>query len=905
MNNISTTFSTVLQKGALSGVLVVAVLAALFAFEAAPVRFATDEAHAASECSISATGVQVGNALDVTLQWQSAANAAYVTIDGVTGQQFAPTDSYQLQVTETTTFRARTHSADGSEYASCSATVRVQEQEQQQSTDPNQEHEPGLECEPNCDDTDMWIEAFAFGWTGEPGLTAYEVVYCDGSTSGCQEGCWGDDAYIEFDKELAFVEAWGEDCYHIKERECTPDEPEEPVAPACPYTDSNTTTVIVFEEDRLRSDYGASDAETIRYPVALESGTYKVESLSWDGYLGRENHDQPSERWYVDFLSSDSSVAVTPATSDLDDFVVEDSKEDTLVSDLDLSENVDSLVVRHAVYPNADSPNSVIPICVAITAIEDTPAPACEMSAKPLSVEQGESAQISWSSSNATGVAFTNLSSSDLSGTATVTPATTTTYSAVFSDDAGNDATCSVTVTVVETPDDPAPVCTLTASPSRVNPQQKTTLSWTSNNAVSATISSLGTVELNGSQSVTIAQATVFTATFVDGDGDEAVCTTRVTLNGGGGSCLNCDDDEREEEEEEEETEPTILLSKNTVRSGFVTLDQVPYTGFEASPVMTVLFWLGVLALSAGIAYLVTMRSQLASQGTSQSVSTQPSNNTDDTQTATAVTVMRAPPSQPTAVASTFAAQEPDASTNVATLIEDLAHADNILLSPEATRLITIDLEKTNGSAHARLTELFEKAKSAYAREDGWILLSKERTATLLGGAAPATPKPEAQKEAAQAVQERPARVAPKSVVAAHASRQEVPTSPAPQPKARNNSTAKAAPAAPGDVTRFVELLIGGKQQETFAMLRDLLAKGTTAESFIGRTVNELDKVYKNRLEGNHSPSAELAQLTATWSNADFENVLGILVECIDYSYESSRIGTKVALAKALAHFAK
>jgi hypothetical protein len=82
-----------------------------------------------------------------------------------------------------------------------------------------------------------------------------------------------------------------------------------------------------------------------------------------------------------------------------------------------------------------------------------------------------------------------------------------------------------------------------------------------------------------------------------------------------------------------------------------------------------------------------------------------------------------------------------------------------------------------------------------------------------------------------------------------------------------------------------------------------MTGKGVQTEMFIGELVRKLDDIYKNRLEGNHNPDPVLAGKTATWSNGDFEKVLGILVECIDYSYSSTRIGTKVALAKAFEYF--
>lgn len=99
----------------------------------------------------------------------------------------------------------------------------------------------------------------------------------------------------------------------------------------------------------------------------------------------------------------------------------------------------------------------------------------------------------------------------------------------------------------------------------------------------------------------------------------------------------------------------------------------------------------------------------------------------------------------------------------------------------------------------------------------------------------------------------------------------------------------------------FLDHLNAKEQQKGFELLRQLLTKGVPVETFITVLVRKLDDVYKHRLEGNHSPDHTVAAKTATWSNADFEAVLGILVECIDYSYSSNKVGTKVALTKLFA----
>src|SRR5438105_636850 len=77
--------------------------------------------------------------------------------------------------------------------------------------------------------------------------------------------------------------------------------------------------------------------------------------------------------------------------------------------------------------------------------------PSISFSAQPSTVSSGASATLSWTSSNATAVTITGLGTFSASGSVQVTPAATTTYSAVASGPAGSTDT-SVTVSVTGSP---------------------------------------------------------------------------------------------------------------------------------------------------------------------------------------------------------------------------------------------------------------------------------------------------------------------------------------------------------------------------------------------------------------------------------------------------------------------
>jgi len=423
------------------------------------------------------------------------------------------------------------------------------------------------------------------------------------------------------------------------------------------------------------------------------------------------------------------------------------------------------------------------------------------------------------------------------------------------------------------------PACTLSASASLVDKGQNVTLSWTSEHAASASISTIGPVDLYGSTTVTIDGPVTYVGIFAADDGSEATCATSIAIrtpaSSGGGSCLNCssgDDDGGGDDASgnggaaartRTEQNPNVVLSSTVTRpGGHVTLQQVPYTGFAATPLMTVLFWLGILGFSAIVAYLLTaVRPTVHMRRVQREPIHHLADEMHSTMSQAAPVLVRAP-SQPQSAAPR---------TDRAAEIEERAHQDNILLSPEATRMLV----GATGDAKVTLENLFASARAQYPREDGWVLLSKERCEALLAADAmpddtPTTP-----------------------VIAAN--RMEAPRTEAP-------TVPTAASLEPQRDTRVVAAFVGyiaeGSQQKAFELLRTLNSKGIETSAFIARVVRELDEVYKHRLEGSRTPDQRMMQQTGAWSNDQLESVLGTLVECIDYSYTNARIGTKIALTK-------
>ena len=159
-------------------------------------------------------------------------------------------------------------------------------------------------------------------------------------------------------------------------------------------------------------------------------------------------------------------------------------------------------------------------------------APTCSMSAIPSNIYQGGSATISWSSNNATSASISNIGTVATAGSRNVSPNSTTTYTGTFTG-AGGSVTCSRTITVTPA-SNPAPTCSLTASPSSIHAGDSSTLSWTATNATLGYIENLGADvgnvnSVEGSTIVNPTTTSLYTGTFT-GPGGSVTCTAMVNI---------------------------------------------------------------------------------------------------------------------------------------------------------------------------------------------------------------------------------------------------------------------------------------------------------------------------------------------------------------------------------------
>jgi len=328
---------------------------------------------------------------------------------------------------------------------------------------------------------------------------------------------------------------------------------------------------------------------------------------------------------------------------------------------------------------------------------------------------------------------------------------------------------------------------------------------------------------------------------------------------------------------------------------------------------LTTFFWLMVLALSVLIAYVSTRYHPMDRLKVAFSTAYAYNIKEDVSEVVEMKSVM-APVHSIPALSEIPTAPHGSNSSDPISIIEDMAHKENILLSPEALRLMYAEIRKTESSPTQYLTGLFEIAKTEYPQEDGWILLSKERAEKLLGKSqnnivldVQDTIPHTTINNVLSSAEPKAFRVEQKQISKKYSAPM---SSPAP---VTNSSQAtgtkpevKSTPSSSDETAMiFIDSLVNLEKKKVFDTLRDFASRGNDVGAVITAVVRKLDEVYRYRLEGGRIPDKEIAGKTATWSNGDFENVLGILVECIDYTYANNHIGTKVALTKAFEHFEK
>ncbi|PYX72727.1 MAG: hypothetical protein DMG78_11380 [Acidobacteria bacterium] len=171
-------------------------------------------------------------------------------------------------------------------------------------------------------------------------------------------------------------------------------------------------------------------------------------------------------------------------------------------------------------------------------------APTITFSASTAAISSGQSVTLNWQAFNATSVTITAsagpssrtvVSGSQISGSAQDSPTQTTTYSAVASGPGGSSSPQTATVQVATNA--PPQITQFTAKPTELSSGQTTTLTWTTSNATSITISPTlpvgddsGPLPTSGSATIPVIATTIYSITATGPGGTAGPQTLTVTV---------------------------------------------------------------------------------------------------------------------------------------------------------------------------------------------------------------------------------------------------------------------------------------------------------------------------------------------------------------------------------------
>ncbi|MFA6273430.1 MAG: hypothetical protein WC673_03005 [Candidatus Paceibacterota bacterium] len=294
---------------------------------------------------------------------------------------------------------------------------------------------------------------------------------------------------------------------------------------------------------------------------------------------------------------------------------------------------------------------------------------------------------------------------------------------------------------------------------------------------------------------------------------------------------------------------------------GFAYLSQIPYTGLSGTSKI-LLFLLGLVIWSALVVY--ALRSNKVTEFIERLVNNirarfSPNSN-----------MIFKPVGQ-----STEAFEVSEISDDLLldtqpmeSLLAVEAKKERTLISPDGLRAIVETASVKGEEPLTTLGRAIENAKTRFPREDGWLLLNKEKIDASLPTMDIATPNYGASEKLTPATPDIPE-----------------------TPVITDNQMT--------EVNTFVSLLARGDEKAVNNHLRNLREGGKSVERFIRETIMELDGAYRTRVEGeNNRRNFVLSQIISRWSGEKTEEIIGILLSIIDKNYKNSTIGLKLAVMR-------
>ena len=369
-------------------------------------------------------------------------------------------------------------------------------------------------------------------------------------------------------------------------------------------------------------------------------------------------------------------------------------------------------------------------------------------SASDTSIRRGDDSVLSWSTNNVDTVSINpEIGATTLSGSRSVEPRSDATYTLVATKGTQS-VSCPLSVNVTSGGGggggggSKTPRCELTISDNDIRAGEQITLKWDSKNATDLMIkdnhgktivdtdeytSSKKKDYFDGSEKLRPTKDTEYTLT-VERNNKERVCKVKV----------NVDD-------------LKVITDRKPTVAG-IALTDVPYTGFEVGPFLTVIFYLLLIAWALFVTYLIVVRRKpVAMNGDGTMLAGWPVSNVMTMREATAVRPDLFPAQitpAPTMVApvvdtiapvavvpanlpvAAMSANSHQVSPAMVAELENRAHSQMALLSSDAIRHFIATTEGTL-ERNESLDQVIAVAKGKYPLEDGWIVINEARMQTL------------------------------------------------------------------------------------------------------------------------------------------------------------------------------
>jgi uncharacterized cupredoxin-like copper-binding protein len=166
-----------------------------------------------------------------------------------------------------------------------------------------------------------------------------------------------------------------------------------------------------------------------------------------------------------------------------------------------------------------------------VSTVSPTAATITSFIASPASIQAGQSTTLSWSIQNATAanISPTVGNVDPRTGSVSVSPSQTTTYTLTATGPTGN-VTATQIVTVGAAAAGNPQIIRFEANPVTIQPNQSSTLSWTTTGATTVSISGVGNVTPNGSTTVSPTATTTYTLTATSSDGKSVTAPVQVVV---------------------------------------------------------------------------------------------------------------------------------------------------------------------------------------------------------------------------------------------------------------------------------------------------------------------------------------------------------------------------------------